>query len=138
LVRVGIGAYGYNELPQTFDNIALKPVLSLYAKKTSTRKLKEGERIGYGGDFVAPKEMMVSTYDLGYGDGWCRGDVQKPYVTAENLPILGRVSMDFISLESDKNEICVMHDAQEAAQQLGTISYEVTTALSPAISRDII
>lgn len=130
LVRVGIGAYGYNELPQSFDEVALRPVMSLHAKKVSTRVLKAGERIGYGGDFIATDNMTVSTYDLGYGDGWCRGDVQKPYITSEALPILGRVSMDFISLESEKEEVCVMNDAQVAAKQLGTISYEVTTALS--------
>ena len=64
LVRVGIGAYGYNELPSAFDEIALKPVMSLYAKKVSTRVLRAGERIGYGGDFDAAHEMTVSTYDL--------------------------------------------------------------------------
>jgi alanine racemase len=134
LVRVGIGAYGYNELPIPFDKLALKPVLSLHAKKISTRVLKQGERVGYGGDFVAPKDMTVSTYDIGYGDGWKRA----PYTTAEKLPILGRVSMDFISLESDKNEVCVMDDAQVAAKQLSTISYEVTTALHSDIEKIVI
>ncbi len=138
LVRVGIGAYGYNELLSSFDKVELKPVMALYAKKVSTRVLKVGERVGYGGDFTAPKEMLISTYDLGYGDGWCRGDSTQPYVTSEGLPILGRVSMDFISLESDKEEVCVMNDAKKAAKQLGTISYEVTTALSSAISKEVL
>jgi len=138
LVRVGIAAYGYDELTSPFDEVALKPVLSLYATKVSTRILNKGERVGYGGDFTASKEMTVSTYDLGYGDGWCRGDVQKPFMTAEALHILGRVSMDFISLASDKEEVCVMHDAQDAAQQLGTISYEIMTALHKDIPRDLV
>jgi len=131
LVRVGIGAYGYNELPIPFDRRALNPVLSLHAKKISTRVLKKGERVGYGGDFVAPKDMTVSTYDLGYGDGWKRAS----YTTAEKLPILGRVSMDFISLESDKEVVCVMDDAQDAARQLNTISYEISTALHSDIEK---
>ena len=135
LVRVGIGAYGYNELPNPFDRVELKPVLSLYAHKISTRLLKQGERIGYGGDFMVSKDMIVSTYDLGYGDGWCRAESAKPFITAENLSILGRVSMDFISLECDKNEVCVMKDAKDAARQLGTISYEVLTALHQEIKR---
>ncbi len=137
LVRVGIAAYGYSELPAPFDDIPLKPVLSLYAKKIATRVLKKGQRVGYGGDFAAPKEMTVSTYDLGYGDGWCRGDSSHPYITAEGLPILGRVSMDFIVLESDKDELLIMNDAQKAAGQFGTISYEMTTALSKDIERKI-
>jgi len=138
LVRVGIGVYGYNELPDTFDKVSLKPVMALYAKRVSSREVKAGERIGYGGDFIASDDMMVSTYDLGYGDGWCRGDAQKPYITAEGLPILGRVSMDFISLESEKEIVCVMNDAKVAAKQLGTISYEITTALSVSIPKEVI
>jgi alanine racemase len=138
LVRVGIGAYGYNELPSSFDTIDLKPVMGLHAKKVSSRVLKASERIGYGGDFTAPKEMLVSTYDLGYGDGWCRGESQNPYVTSEGLPVLGRVSMDFIILASDKDEVCIMNDAQKAAKQFGTISYEVTTALSTDIPKEVI
>jgi len=138
LVRVGIGAYGYNELASPFNKIDLKPVMKLYAKKISTRMLKAGERVGYGGDFIAPKPMTVSTYDLGYGDGWCRGESQNPYVTSEGLPVLGRVSMDFIILASDKDEVCIMNDAQKAAKQFGTISYEVTTALSADIPKEVI
>ena len=138
LVRVGIGAYGYNELPEPFDKVVLHPVMSLHAKKVSTRVLKSGERIGYGGDFTADKEMLVSTYDLGYGDGWCRDNTQNPYVTSEDLPLLGRVSMDFIALESDKEEICMMQDAKVAAEHFKTISYEVTTALSADIPKVIV
>ena len=138
LVRVGIGAYGYNELPDPFDEVILRPVMSLHAKKVSTRALKAGERIGYGGNFIVTDKMTVSTYDLGYGDGWCRGDSNNPYVTSEGLPVLGRVSMDFISLESEKEEVCVMNDAQAAAKQLGTISYEITTALSDELPKEVI
>ncbi len=138
LVRVGIGAYGYNELPHPFDDTLLKPVLSLYAKKVSTRILTAGQRVGYGGDYTAVKDMTLSTYDIGYGDGWRRGDTAKAFITAEGLPILGRVSMDFISLESQKEEICVMDDAQEAAKQLNTITYEVLCTLDEKLERRIV
>ena len=106
--------------------------------KSLRRMLKEGECVGYGGDYVSTKNMTVSTYDLGYGDGWCRGDVNNPFITAEKLPILGRVSMDFITLASKSSEVCVMNDAQVAAKQLGTISYEVMTALHSDIERYIV
>jgi alanine racemase len=82
--------------------------------------------------------MTVSTYDLGYGDGWCRGNVEKPFVTVEGLSPLGRVSMDFITLASDNDEVCIFDDAQDAAKQLGTISYEVLTALHCDIKRDVV
>ncbi len=138
IARVGIAIYGHNELPEVYDPVILKPVLSLWAKRISTRVLHTGERVGYGGDFAAPERMTVSTYDLGYGDGWIRGDASRPYVTAEGLPILGRVSMDFISLATEKEEVCIMADARQAARHFGTISYEMSTMLSPAIERVVV
>lgn len=138
IVRAGIGIYGYNELPFPFDDTMLKPVLALYASRVATRVLRKGQRVGYGGDLTAPHDMTIATYDLGYGDGWCRGDSMRPYTTAEGLPILGRVSMDLISLESDKEQVCIMDDAKAAAKHFGTISYEMTTALSPFIKRIVV
>ena len=138
IIRLGIGAYGYSELPKIYDGLNLKPVLSLWAKKVSTRVLKKGERVGYGGTFIAPKKMTVSTYDLGYGDGWMRSTTFKPFIIAEGLPILGRVSMDYISLESTKEEVCIVDDALFAGKQVGTISYEIITQLSKDIERVIV
>jgi len=138
LVRVGIAAYGYNELPDIFDDITLRPVLTLHAKRVASRTLRGGERVGYGGMFTTPEKMQITTYDLGYGDGWPRGESDNPYLTAEGLPILGRISMDFIALETDREEVCIMDDAQKAARHFNTISYEMTTALSPNIDRSIV
>jgi alanine racemase len=138
IARVGIAIYGYNTLPEPFDRIELRPVLALHARRVSTRTLPAGARIGYGGEFAAPRTMTVSTYDIGYGDGWPRGDAHDPYVTAEGLPILGRVSMDFVSLEGDRPQVCIMDDARRAAEHFGTICYEMTTRLMPTIERRIV
>jgi len=138
MVRAGIAIYGYNELPSVYDEIPLKPVLKLFAKKTATRVLKKAQRVGYAGDFTATEDMTVSTYDLGYGDGWTRTENKNAYITEEGLPILGRVSMDFVSLESEKEEVLIMDNAQKAAQHFGTISYEITTGLSKDIERVIV
>ena len=137
MVRVGISAYGYSELESSFDAVPLKPVLSLHAKRISTRVVKKSQRIGYGGDFIAPRDMVVSTYNLGYGDGWCRGDSSRPYIIADGLPILGRVSMDMITLQSESDDLCILSDAKDAAKQLNTISYEITTSLSSSIERSM-
>jgi len=137
LIRLGIGAYGYNELPKVYKGLELKPVLSLWAKKVSTRVLRKGSRVGYGGTYITPKDMIVSTYDLGYGDGWMRSNSFKPFITAQGLPILGRVSMDYISLETDIDEVCIVNNTQYASKQIGTISYEIMTQLSMEIPRII-
>ena len=137
IVRVGIALYGYNELPDIYNKIKLKPVMKLYAKRVSTKRLLRGQRVGYGGDFVAPKEMLISTYDLGYGDGWCRA-VDTKFITADGYEILGRVSMDFISLATTVDEVCIFDDAQQVAKSFNTISYEIFTSLSSDIVRKIV
>lgn len=138
MVRAGIAVYGYDELPGSFDKTDLKPVLTLYARKVATKVLKAGQRVGYGGTYTAPKDMVVSTYNIGYGDGWPRASDKSPYRTSEGLEVLGRVSMDLMSFESEKESLCIMDDAQKAAKHFGTISYEIMTALSPDIPREVI
>jgi len=135
IARVGISMYGYTQLPNFFNIDKLKPVLSLWTKRISTHALKKGQRVGYGGDFIAPKDMIVSAYDIGYGDGLFRGNSKNSLIIKENLPILGKVSMDFISIESKKEEICIFDDAKELANHFDTISYEITTSLKPSIKR---
>jgi len=138
LIRLGIGAYGYNELPTVYNSLKLKPVLSLWAKRVSTRKIKKGSRVGYGGTYISTNDITISTYDLGYGDGWMRSNSFKPFITAEGLPILGRVSMDYISLQTDKDKVCIMNNALSSAKQIGTISYEIITQLSKDINRVVV
>jgi len=138
IARTGIAIYGYNTLPEGFERIELRPVLSLWARRSSTRRLHAGERVGYGGEFVAERAMTISTYNLGYGDGWPRGEASSPYRTEEGREILGRVSMDFISLEGEAETICIMENAAKAAKHFGTIPYEITTALMPEIPREVV
>jgi len=133
LVRIGISAYGYNELADVFDRVALKPLLSLYASKVSSLALSKGSRVGYGGEGVLAKDEVVSTYDIGYGDGWLRAT--KNMLIDSKIKIIGRVSMDFISLNSDKDEVCIMSDAQKVANYCSTISYEILVRLNENIKR---
>ncbi len=136
--RSGISIYGYHYLPSPLPNPPLKPVLSLWAQKLSTRELKKGQRVGYGGVFEAKRDMIVSTYDIGYGDGFFRYDGLRDLKIANNKKILGRVSMDSMSIECEDDEICIFDDATYLAKYFNTITYEIITNLSPHIKRIII
>jgi alanine racemase len=138
LVRIGIGIYGYSEINNIFTPPKLKPVMALYANRTSSREIKSGTRVGYGGDFIANRDMRVSSYDIGYGDGLFRGDSKNPLTIADGIPILGRVSMDYIILESTNSRVCIFNNAKEVAKHYNTISYEILTRLSPSIERVVI
>ncbi len=137
IVRVGIAQYGYLETNIIFSNPNLKPVMSLWADKISTRNIKKNEKVGYGGKYLAKKDMKISTYNLGYGDGFLRLDGTQKYITPKGHEILGRVSMDNISVNSDEDEICIFEDVRELAKLQNTISYEITTTLNPNIPKEI-
>lgn len=135
--RVGIASYGYTDLPSAFGTYDLKPVLSLWAEKVSTRMLEKGDRVGYGGVFEAPKAMRVSTYDIGYGDGFSRYDGKSDLAIADGRPILGRVSMDSLSIEGNDDKVCLFKDARGLASHFNTISYEIVTKLATWIVRKV-
>lgn len=136
--RSGISIYGYHYLNPPLQNPPLQPVLSLWANKMSQRVLKKGERVGYGGVFEAKRDMIISTYDTGYGDGLFRYDGLGDLKIANGKPILGRVSMDSFSLEGDDEKVCVFNDATDFANYFNTITYEIITNLSPNIKRIIV
>jgi len=136
--RVGIATYGYLTTNNTYKNPELKPVLSLWANKLSSREIKAGQKVGYGGTFTAKEDMIISTYDVGYGDGFLRLNERQSYATPKGHKILGRVSMDNISLNTDEDEVCIFDDVNELAKIQDTISYEITTTLSTQIKREIV
>nr|WP_317404494.1 alanine racemase [uncultured Helicobacter sp.] len=139
LVRIGIGAYGY--LDVSFKNpisAKLQKVASLYADRVSTRFLDKGERVGYSGCTTLESPQVISTYDIGYGDGFFRVSEHHKVHTANGLQILPRSSMDCFSCFCDEPRICVFKDVSELAKAFGTISYEILTHLSPSIKRTII
>lgn len=136
--RVGIATYGYTELHASLGVFDLKPVLSLWTQKLSTRTLNVGDKVGYGGCFVADKKMQISTYDIGYGDGFFRLDGKKSLKTQDNKRILGRLSMDCISIEGADKEVCIFSDVKKIAQHFETISYEILVKMSPFLKKIVI
>ncbi len=135
--RCGIAAYGYHEVDPIFDVLDLHPILELHTHKISTLQLNKYQRIGYGGSFTAQKKMTVSTYDIGYGDGFFRFNGNGHFIT-NGYKILGKISMDSLSVEGAHEEIIILKDAKEIAHFFDTISYEVLVKLSARLKRVIV
>ena len=135
--RCGISTYGYTHLHESFGKFDLKPVMSLWAQKLSTRSLKKGDKVGYGGMYELVEDGKVSTYDIGYGDGFFRHDGLSK-LTLEGKEICGRVSMDSFSMLGDDKQVCLFKDAHYLAQKFSTITYDVVTKLSSCIKKVIV
>ena len=137
MTRVGIAIYGGLEMPKSICSVDLKPVLSLYARRNSSRIINAGDCVGYGASFKSDKKQVVSNYDFGYGDGFLR-TCSNIYKTPEGINIAGRISMDNSSFLSDKEELLVFNDAKDIAKFAGTFSYEILTSLKSDIIRKVI
>jgi alanine racemase len=135
--RCGISTYGYSELDESFDKLDLMPVLRLIGEKICTKKLKKAQRVGYGGVGVLDQDMSVTTYDIGYGNGFFRysgdGDFK-----IDGKRVIGRISMDSTSVLSDEDSLEFIGDAKEIAHYFKTISYDVLVKLSPFIRRTVL
>lgn len=137
MARVGIAAYGCMELPSSFNQTGLKPVLSVYADRNSSRKVKSGQSIGYGATYTVDEDCIVSNYDFGYGDGFLR-ICSNNYTNPDGKKLLGRISMDNSSFLADDDELLIFDDASKIAKSAKTISYEVLTSLKSDLKREIV
>ncbi|WP_320033420.1 alanine racemase [Halarcobacter sp.] len=135
--RLGIAQYGYLESNPIFENPKLKPVMSLWGEKIVTRELKKNQKVGYGGKYLAKEDMKVSTYKVGYGDGFLRLNGEDTYFTPKGYQILGKVSMDNLSINCEDEEVCIFDDVTALAKIHDTITYEITTTLNPNIPKEI-
>lgn len=136
IARVGIGLYGYSHSEAV--HMELKPILRLYAHKITTQRLRRGDSVGYGGTTKIENDIDISTYDIGYGDGFYRVNERRELKTPSGLKILPTSSMDCISVFSNEEKICLMDNAKYIGNVFDTISYEVLTRLSPFIPRKVV
>ncbi len=159
MVRCGIGLYGY--LPgaavgaaftAASGGEALRPALSLRARVVSVRTLGEGERPSYGRLRPLPQRSVVATVPIGYADGVPRALFAKGasvLIGGKRRPLAGMVTMDQIMVDCEEDgsvqpgdEVVLLGrqgdeeiTADEWAELLGTISYEILCGIGPRVPR---
>lgn len=145
LSRPGIALYGGGAAPEGVD---LKPGMTLSAPILQVREIEAGETVGYNATWRADARTLTATLAIGYGDGFPRSASNKGFAILgeERCPILGRVSMDLITIDvTNASELArpgvyaqlIGLDAplEEQAALAGTIGYELTTGLTPRVKR---
>src|SRR5690606_7663546 len=98
LLRPGYALYGGNPTPETTN--PMQSMIALHAPILQTRPVKKGESIGYGATHIFKKDEETATLALGYADGFLRAGSSKAsvYYKGQACPVLGRVSMDLVSI----------------------------------------
>lgn len=146
MTRPGIALYGAH--PAEHPTKILEPTVKWQARIIQVRQAKTGNRVGYGGTHQLCRDSVIATIGVGYADGYNRGLGGKARVLVgnETAPVIGRVSMDSITV--DVTDIDPMHlrhgtvellhqsyDLPQMAADAGTISYEILTKLGPRLTR---
>lgn len=148
IVRPGMALYGLNPLPEKPNH--MHPVVSLETPVLQVRSVKKGETIGYGASYTFKKDSTIAVVALGYADGISRAFSNNGalYFNNMRLPVRGRVSMDFLTVEIDDlpeaqrpqpgDMLEVMgpnQSADDLARDAGTIGYEILTSLGQRYQR---
>jgi alanine racemase len=154
-VRPGLVLYGVNPLPEQAlyqerkTVIELRPVMSLFAPLISVKNCKKGEKIGYGGDFSCPDDMLIGIIAIGYADGYPRHLKQSPsvFIGGKKTSVVGRVSMDMAAIdlsgmEANVGEVVELWgenvSVAEVAEHAETISYELLCAAGNSVGKTYI
>lgn len=155
LVRCGIAAYGLDPAPGVDHGLDLRPALTLQAELALVKRIPAGASVSYGGHWTAPAATTVGLVPAGYGEGIPRAAADRAEVLVAGLrrPIRGSICMDQFVIElgdaqrGDQpvtaGERVVLlgpgtqgePTAQEWAEAIGTIHYEIVTRLGGRLTR---
>ncbi|MGF6709769.1 alanine racemase [Luteibacter sp. W1I16] len=142
-VRTGGLLYGLSVVEgRSGADFGFRPAMSLTTRLVAINHLAKGERVGYNGTYVCPEDMAVGVAAIGYGDGYPRSAVAGTpvHVNGRLAPLVGRVSMDLITLDLRQvpdarvgDRVTLWGDGlpvEAVAASAGTISYDLTCGMT--------
>lgn len=146
MIRPGIMLYGISPFANKIGaDLGLQPVLRLVSEITAIHVLAPHSAVGYGGTWSSDKEAVVGIIPIGYADGYPRAiEKNTPvWVNGSIVPIIGRVSMDMITVDltmidhpkiGDPVELWGQHvPVERIAQSANTIAYELMTKINSRV-----
>lgn len=150
MVRVGIGIYGIHPGHATRSAVALRPAMRIVSRVGHVQRLAAGDRPSYGRRRALTKDSNVVTIPIGYADGLPRGlsDRGEVLIGGRRHPLAGTVTMDQVVVDVGDMAVQVGDEvvligrqgeeeitADEWANLLGTIAYEVVCQIGPRLPR---
>lgn len=150
-VRPGIILYGVSPMEDAngsqFD---LQPAMTLKSNLIAVREHKAGESVGYGGTWVSEGDTRLGVVAMGYGDGYPRSAPSGTpvWLNGREVPIVGRVSMDMMSVDLGPNATDKVGDevvlwgqelpVERIADCTGISAYELITKLTQRVAMEYI
>ncbi|MGH9392112.1 MAG: alanine racemase, partial [Vicinamibacteria bacterium] len=151
MARPGLMLYGVYPSPEFSPRADLRPVMAVKTEIVQLKSVPPGTSISYGRTFRARRETRVATIAIGYADGLSRhlSNRGEALVRGRRCPVIGRVCMDLTMLDTTAvadarvgDEVVLIGSqgkeritAEEMAEKIGTISYEVLCGISKRVPR---
>jgi alanine racemase len=153
-VRPGIALYGLQPaaIPAHPTAGELKPVLELKTQIIFLKEVAPGVGLSYGHAFHTQRPSLIATLPIGYGDGLSRNLSGRINILIRGVrcPQVGRITMDMslVDISALRGQVELGDEAviigrqgsdeisaDELAAKLGTINYEIVTAISHRVPR---
>lgn len=151
MVRPGIAVYGLSPVPELGD-MGLIPAMTVKCAVALVKSVRAGEGVSYGHTWIAERDTTVALMPIGYADGVFRslGGRLDVLINGRRRSGVGRICMDqFLvdlgpgSLDVAEGDEAILFGpgtsgeptAQDWADLLGTIHYEVVTSPRGRITR---
>jgi alanine racemase len=149
-VRPGISAYGVlpADMPGSDD---LEPAMSLLSQIVFLKDIPAGYPVGYSSTWRSDRPTRIATLPVGYNDGmsWRLGNKGEVIVRGMRAPIVGRISMDYTTIDVGRIPGASVGDvvpligtdghetitAEELARKADTIAYEITCNVGKRVRR---
>ena len=154
LLRPGMSLYG--GYPDKFDEertmAELRPAFRLRARVVRTDRLRPGDSVSYGRQYIATKPTWIAAIPLGHGDGYARTAVKgaKVLIGERLYPVIGAVSASHSIIEVGDEELVHIGDVatflgpdrpeihpNEVARVTGSV-YDLLMHLNPALPRFVV
>jgi alanine racemase len=142
-VRVGGLLYGLSVVEgKSGADLGFEPAMTLSTKLISIKDVRKGESIGYAATWQCPEDMPIGVAAIGYGDGYPRniGVATPVLIAGKRVPIVGRVSMDLITIDLRSVPDARIGDrvvlwgkglpVEDIAGHAATISYDLTCGMT--------
>jgi alanine racemase len=151
MVRPGIALYGLDPSTEVRLPAEFRPALSFKTQVAQVKDIPEGECISYGCTYATDRPTRVAILPVGYADGFRRSPTNwgSVLVHGQEAPLLGRVCMDQCIIDVTHIPYVRVGDeviligrqgtasltAEQVAQRLGTINYEVVSEILARVPR---
>lgn len=147
-VRPGLILFGVSPFSERLSSdLDLHPVMHFRSTVTTIHHCEPGDAIGYGATWRCKRPSVIGVIPVGYGDGYPRHikENTQVWINGQTVPIVGRVSMDMMTIDLTDCDVARIGDSVElwgqhipievVARQANTLAYELMTQVTPRVMR---